>query len=164
VLFLAALPACSSMTRSESPADWPALEVIERQVSVIDVQKKCFKYLTPAGLALSFGLTMGYASSMSASIAPARTTPATRPCAAHGSATAARCGSSRPSASRPRTTRTRHETAGLTIPDPGFTILDLHPLAPAPRAAYDQGVVEKGKPAERQGRKVSGLKGARAPR
>jgi len=61
VLLLATLPACSTMTHPESPADWPALEVTERQVSFIDVQKKCFKYLTPVAAALSLGLTLGCA-------------------------------------------------------------------------------------------------------
>jgi len=61
VLLLATLPACSTMIHSESPADWPALEVIERQLSLIEVQKKCFKYLTPVAAALSFGLAVGCA-------------------------------------------------------------------------------------------------------
>jgi len=61
VFLLALLPACSTMTHTESPPDWPALEVIEHKVSVIDVQKKCFKYLTPVAAALSLGLTLGCA-------------------------------------------------------------------------------------------------------
>jgi hypothetical protein len=150
VLFLAALPACSSMTHSESPADWPALVVIERQVSVIDVQKKCFKYLTPAGLALSFGLTMGCAEidfvARTCTIYTARgeNDPGIleherEHCAGkdHPGDATLRSAWERYSSALRGTPAISLAHAGLTIPDPGFTIPDPGPMAPALRAAYD---------------------------
>lgn len=61
-LLAAPLSGCFMMTNHvEPPADWPALKVIERPLSVIDVQRKCSRHLTVGSAIFSLGLTMGCA-------------------------------------------------------------------------------------------------------